>query len=120
MMAEPVWDSKAGRPGLSSLHQNKEFIKKLESFAGYELHEDGVSDYIEYCKATGLCGINFSVGFENEHTVDEFTDIKYLEELPSRILDFIKHLGNAQYALEYECSRKNCFGVNAAKAGNMK
>lgn len=93
-------------PGLSSLHQNKEFIKKLESFAGYELHEDGVSDYIEYCKATGLCGINFSVGFENEHTVDEFTDIQYLEELPSRILDFIKHLGNAQYALEYECSEE--------------
>lgn len=84
---------------VSTLHQNRLFIEKLTSFEGFILEKDGISDYIEYCLATQLCGINLSVGFMNQHKTEEYSDIEYVKSLPQVITRLADHLGEAQYPL---------------------
>ncbi len=112
MLDEPYTDRLGYRvmkklPGKPTLHDNAMFIRKLAIFGcfeGYKLAKDGSTDYIEYCLATGLCGINLSVGYMNYHKPEEYSDMVYVKKLPRIIEKLVKHLGAEQYALQNSLS----------------
>lgn len=81
-------------------HQNTDFIAKLSQLKGYYIEEGSSTDLKEYCAATGICGINISAGYYNEHHDDEYSDIQYVQNLPKTIEKLIGLLGTKQYWIE--------------------
>lgn len=86
--------------GYPRSHNNREFVAKLNTFTGYDVKNGGLTDIIEYCTATKICGINISAGYHNEHTANEYSVIEYVNNLPGTIIKLIDHLGNKQYLIE--------------------
>lgn len=54
-----------------------EFIKYVESFGFVEAY-GSFSDISELCPAWHICGVNLSVGYQNEHTYSEILQVPHL------------------------------------------
>lgn len=88
--------------GIPSYHHNRQFKQKLYRFESWDVKKNGSTDYLEYCAATGLCGVNLASGYFDHHKDTERSDIEYLQELPAMVVRLVDHLGYKQYPLEYE------------------
>lgn len=88
-------------------HGNSRFKDKINSFESYKVVPGGLTDIVNYCGITGICGINISAGYYNEHTprpgrssTFEYSSIQYIENLPGIVERLINHLGTEQYLIE--------------------
>ena len=85
-------------------HANPDFVTALSTFtyngAAFQLEEGEGTDIQEYCGATGLCGINLSVGYFRAHSPNEYVDSNYMEMLPDITLALISHLGGKRYTIQ--------------------
>lgn len=57
---------------------NEDFIKYIQSF-GFVKSYGSFSDISILCPQWKVCGVNLSVGYQNEHSYSEFLNIKALE-----------------------------------------
>jgi len=80
-------------------HQNLKFQSKLEMLEDYSLTKGSSTDIKHICKKLGICGINISAGYYNEHESQEYTDVNYLLNLPKTIEKIINLLGNERYLI---------------------
>lgn len=80
-------------------HQNLEFQSKLEMLEGYSFTKGSSTDIKRLCEKLGVCGINISAGYYNEHGSQEYTDVDYLANLPKTIEKIINLLGNERYLI---------------------
>lgn len=55
--------------------QYPEFEKYIESF-GFKTNFGSFSDISTLCPAWGIAGVNLSIGYENEHSVEEILNVK--------------------------------------------
>lgn len=82
------------------LLMSPEFNDRLSQFENYYVVQGSSTDvkYLSYY--TGISGINISAGYYNEHTSFEYSDIDYVNNLPSTVVNLINHLGNKSYPLK--------------------
>lgn len=78
---------------------NPDFLAGLEKLKGYSVKKGTSTDIVQFCSATGLCGINISSGFFQEHSSNESSDIAYVSDLPARVSQIISYLGFSQYQM---------------------
>lgn len=67
---------------------NNEVFEKYINDFGFVTHIGSYSDISAICPAWGIAGVNLSVGYINEHSLQETLHVKYLE----RTIDKIKEM----------------------------
>ncbi len=91
-------------------HNNEFFKDRLAAFQsqnGFQLFEGTKADITTLCESTGICGINISAGYFNEHEPAERSDSDYLEKLPGLILSLCNILGfDNQYKISHDIFTK--------------
>lgn len=70
-------------------NEGKEFIDYVESF-GFEEHFGTFSDVSIICDFLGICGVNLSIGYYNEHTKYEYLNLNDMEYTTKKIFDILK------------------------------
>lgn len=66
-----------------------EFIQYIETF-GFKEALGSFSDINILCEAWRICGVNLSIGYENEHTSQEFLQLDWLSNTIARVEQMLK------------------------------
>jgi len=92
---------------------NQKFIKYVESF-GFREAKGSFTDIVFLCPTWEVCGVNLSIGYENEHTCMEYLDVGVFYNTMNKV---IKMLENPPIE-KFEYTEKPVKLVKNLKLGN--
>jgi len=94
------------RKGKSELalygYENHELLEILTSIEGYHPDYGTMTDVAVLSENTGICCFNISVGYYNQHTPKEYTNIKHLKKAERLLLNLPRTLRQKQFLIDFD------------------
>jgi len=94
------------RKGKSELalygYENHELLEILTSIEGYHPDYGTMTDVAVLSENTGICCFNISVGFYNQHSLKEYTNINHLRKAERLLLNLPRTLWHKQFMIDFE------------------
>lgn len=93
---------------------NQDFIKYVESF-GFREAKGSFTDIVFLCPTWEVCGVNLSVGYENEHTYVEYLDIGVFYNTMNKVIKMLENPPTVKYEYTEKLTTISKLGLSGCK-----